>query len=120
VDQLQTISWLRNVPRQLYWGDIDTHGFAALARARRRFSRIVSVLMDEQTLLAHHGLWVREPVPSRVESPEGLTIEELAVYEGLRSNIWGEQIRLEQERIAWSDALNALTSAIALRRSDRT
>jgi len=108
VDQLEPISWLRNVPSQLYWGDIDTHGFAALARARRRFPRIVSVLMDERTLIAHRGLWVREPVPSRVESPEGLTIGELAVYEGLRSNTWGEQIRLEQERIAWSDALDAL------------
>src|SRR6185369_13682514 len=70
VDQLEPISWLRNVPSQLYWGDIDTHGFAALARARRRFPRIVSVLMDERTLIAHRGLWVREPVPSRVESPE--------------------------------------------------
>lgn len=30
---------------------------------------------------------------------------ELAVYEGLRANRWGERVRLEQERIAWPTAL---------------
>jgi hypothetical protein len=47
--------------------------------------------MDEDTLLAHRK--VREPTPCRVESPEGLTVAELAVYEGLRANRWGERPR---------------------------
>jgi hypothetical protein len=83
VDQLEAIGWLRRAQRHLYWGDFDTHGFAILARARLRFPNTVSVLMDEDTLLAHRKLWVREPTPCRVESPEGLTVAELAVYEGV-------------------------------------
>ncbi|MGH8864452.1 MAG: Wadjet anti-phage system protein JetD domain-containing protein [Burkholderiales bacterium] len=111
VDQLDPIAWLHDADHQVYWGDLDTHGFAALARARRRFPRMVSILMDEATLLAHRSMWVREDKPSKVESPEGLTPEELAVYEGLRINRWDEQVRLEQERISWPTALHKLRSA---------
>jgi hypothetical protein len=112
VDQLEAIGWLRGAQRHLYWGDLDTHSFAILARARRRFPQTVSVLMDEGTLLAHRDLWVREPNPCRVESAEGLTAAELAVYEGLRVNRWGEQVRLEQERVAWSVALEAISNTL--------
>lgn len=115
VDQLDAIGWLRSARQHLYWGDLDTHGFAILARARRRFPHAVSVLMDEGTLLTHRELWVREPTPCRVESLEGLTAVELAVYEGLRTNRWGEQIRLEQERIAWPMALEALSNVVGYR-----
>ncbi len=100
VDQLEALGWLRGVRRHLYWGDLDAHGFAILARAGRRFPSTVSVLMDEDMSLAHRKLWVREPTPCRAASPEGLTVAELAVYEGLRANRWGERVRLEQERIA--------------------
>jgi hypothetical protein len=114
VDQLEAIGWLRGAQRHLYWGDLDTHGFAILARARRRFPNTVSVLMDEDTLLTHRKLWVREPTPCRVESPEGLTVAELAVYEGLRANRWGERVRLEQERITWPAALEAISNALGI------
>jgi len=40
---------------------------------------------------AHRKLWVREPTPCRVERPEGLTVAELAVYEGLRANRWASE-----------------------------
>jgi hypothetical protein len=112
VDRLEAIGWLREAERHLYWGDIDTHGFAILARARRRFPETVSVLMDEGTLLAHRDLWVREPTPCRVEGHEGLTAAEMAVYEGLRTNRWDEQVRLEQERVAWPVALEAFSKVL--------
>jgi hypothetical protein len=112
VDQLEAIGWLRGAQRHLYWGDLDTHGFAILARARRRFPSTMSVLMDEDTMLAHRKLWVRETTPCRIESPEGLTVAELAVYEGLRANRWGERVRLEQERIAWPAALEGIYNAL--------
>lgn len=112
VDQLQGITWLHKVPRQLYWGDIDTHGFIALARARMRFPRMESLLMDQGTLLSHLGLCVEEPTPSRVERPEALTDEELQVYEGLRTDRWGLKVRLEQERIAWPAALAVLRASV--------
>lgn len=70
-----------------------------------------SVLMDEETLLAHRSMWVREDQPSRVESPDSLTPTESAVYDGIRSNSWGSQVRLEQERISWPWALERLGSA---------
>lgn len=111
VDQLEAITWIRGAELQLYWGDLDTHGFTALARARRRFPAMDSVLMDEETLLAHRSMWVREDKPSRVESPDSLTPTELAVYDGIRSNSWGSQVRLEQERISWPWALERLGSA---------
>jgi len=112
VDQLNAIGWLRSASRHLYWGDLDTHGFAILARARRRFPNTVSVLMDEDTLLAHRKLWVQEPTPCRVEGPEGLSVAELGVYEGLRANRWGDRVRLEQERIAWPAALEAISDVL--------
>ena len=53
------------------------------------------------------------PTPCRVESPEGLTVAELGVYEGLRANRWGERVRLEQERIAWwPAAMEAISNAL--------
>lgn len=112
VDQLGCITWLHRVPRQLYWGDIDTHGFIALARARMRFPRMESLLMDEGTLLSHRSLCVEEPTPSRVERPEALTDSELQVYEGLRTGRWGPKVRLEQERIAWPAALAVLHASV--------
>jgi Wadjet protein JetD, C-terminal len=45
---------VRDLMRQL----LDDDGFAILARARRTFPNTVSVLMDEDTLLAHRKLWV--------------------------------------------------------------
>lgn len=114
VDQLESIGWIREAKLPLYWGDLDTHGFAALARARRRFPELVSMLMDEETLLTHRSMWVREEKPSKVESPQSLTPAELTVYEGIRTNIWGQQVRLEQERISWPWAMARLLAACSL------
>ena len=110
VDQLDAIEWIRDASLQVYWGDLDTYGFAALARARRRFPAIVSVLMTEDTLLSHRSMWVREEKPSKVESWESLSAAEFDVYDGIRNNRWGHQVRLEQERIAWPTAMKHLRS----------
>lgn len=110
VDQLDPIGWIRDASLQVYWGDLDTHGFAALARARRRFPAIVSVLMTEDTLLSHRSMWVREEKPSKAESLQSLSAAEFDVYDGIRNNRWGHQVRLEQERIAWPIAMEQLLS----------
>jgi hypothetical protein len=39
-------------------------------------------------------------------------IEEL--HEGLRANRWGERVRLEQERVAWPAALEAISNALGI------
>jgi hypothetical protein len=114
VDQLDAIEWIRDASLQVYWGDLDTHGFAALARARRRFPTIVSVLMTEDTLLSHRSMWVPEEKPSKVESWVGLSAAEFDVYDGIRNNRWGHQVRLEQERISWPTAMKHLLSICAV------
>jgi hypothetical protein len=63
--------------------------------------------MDELTLLRNRDLWVEEKSPYTGELPL-LTTPELEVYRGLRQQRWGPNVRLEQERIAWSDACQIL------------
>jgi hypothetical protein len=97
VDRLAPLAWLRE--RELvYWGDIDTHGFAILSRMRTRFPATRSMLMDRATLLAHRDHWVREPKPTRADLP-CLTPAETALYRELREAVHGPAVRLEQERI---------------------
>jgi hypothetical protein len=43
--------------RILYWGDIDTHGFAILDRLRTGMPHMRSLMMDQATLQAHRSLW---------------------------------------------------------------
>lgn len=97
LEPLFDAGWLQG--RELiYWGDIDTHGFAILSRLRARFPHVRSLLMDRETLLEHRPLWVREETPSEA-TLAGLTGVERALLEDLRYNRLGDQVRLEQERI---------------------
>jgi hypothetical protein len=98
--------------RVVYWGDIDTHGFAILNRARQILPQLQSALMDEVTLLEHRSLWGREPKQCPDIDLPFLSSEEQRVYQGLRSALWGEQLRLEQERLSWVTALAALRNAL--------
>jgi hypothetical protein len=41
-----------------------------------------------------------------------LTPAERALFDGLRANVWGAGVRLEQERVAWGRALHALREAV--------
>ncbi|MHA7987795.1 Wadjet anti-phage system protein JetD domain-containing protein [Rathayibacter sp. CAU 1779] len=88
----------------LYWGDLDSHGFAILDEFRAWHPRARSVLMDEATLLANRDLWVREPAPtaaalSRLTDAERAALALLAGEGG---------VRLEQERVPWADAVGVL------------
>jgi hypothetical protein len=113
VDVLEKFSWLHNTPRSsaprcIYWGDIDTHGFAILNRARKYFPALESILMDEATLLSHRQLCVEEKKqhPS-IELPL-LTNNEQKIFSSLKGNVWGQNIRLEQERVCWETAWNVI------------
>ncbi|MDR3670198.1 MAG: DUF2220 family protein [Holophaga sp.] len=96
LELLSQADWLRAV-ELYYWGDLDTHGMAMLARLRRRFPAVRSLLMDSATLMADPGLWGEEPAPVSVDI-DGLTGEESAALAILRQE-GGGQLRLEQERI---------------------
>lgn len=106
---LQVAGWLRDC-EVLYWGDLDTHGFRILDQLRAAHPNVVSVLMDEATLLAHRDAWGSEPAPSRAALTR-LTADEAALYEALGSDAHGQSVRLEQELIRWDWALEQLLDA---------
>lgn len=100
LSQLEPLTWLSD--RELvYWGDIDTHGFAILDRLRQKFPNARSMLMDIATLLAHPNQWVTEATP--VNAPlEMLRPDEAALYHDLVEDTYGTAVRLEQERISYA------------------
>ncbi len=111
VNILASIPWVQNTDA-VYWGDVDTHGYVILDRARRILPGLKSVLMDKETLLTHRNLWGEEfPQNCGVELPS-LLGHEIEVYEGLCRQTWGRSIRLEQERIPWASAVQALGKAL--------
>jgi hypothetical protein len=112
VGVLGEIPWVRAIPT-LYWGDIDTHGFVILDRARAALPNAQSLLMDEATLLPHRVLWTREADPHRDAALPCLTAAERATFDKLRADEWGTQVRLEQERVPWPFAMEALRAALA-------
>lgn len=112
VDVLSRLPWVAKA-RCIYWGDLDTHGFAILNRARTHLPELKSILMDEATLLSHRDLWVEEKDQHGAETLPLLTEPEQAVYQTIKRNIWGQNVRLEQERIAWDVAWGALQRAIS-------
>lgn len=108
VSRLAALPWLAE-RRLVYWGDLDTHGFAILHRLRSVYQHTRSILMDRPTLLAHRPQWVREPQPVRDDLPL-LTDAEAAAYDDLRNDPHGAGIRLEQERIRF----DLVRAAVAL------
>ena len=106
LDRLAGAGWLRQ-SRLIYWGDIDTHGFAMLARLRAYFPEVESILMDEATLLAHQTFWASEERPFPGDLTR-LTEPEHRLFEDLKGGRFGDGVRLEQERIAYGELLTAL------------
>ena len=102
IGQLKDAQWLDKVTLW-YWGDIDTHGFAILSRLRGIFPHCRSFLMDLATLQHDPRLWGREDENQRYLDELGhLTPAEEALYNDLRANRYGTNIRLEQERISFA------------------
>ncbi len=97
---LEDLPWMQR-KTIVYWGDIDTHGFDILNRLRSRFDSVQSMLMDEETLLAHAGQWVWEAKPTNRPLPH-LSGPEGALYRDLIEDRYGRGVRLEQERVRFS------------------
>ena len=106
-ESLDRTHWLSRC-RLHYWGDIDTHGFAILDALRRRFGHVQSLLMDRRTLLEFESLWGTEESPLDRDL-DALTAEERALYDDLRDNRLGRNLRLEQERIGFDWVRGALS-----------
>lgn len=97
--------WLKT-KKLYYWGDIDTHGFAILNQFRELFPDTESFLMNRETLLEHIDLCIKEPTPT-IAALKNLTKEETMLYKDIKENLYGEQIRLEQERISYGYIIQA-------------
>ncbi|TFD76116.1 DUF3322 and DUF2220 domain-containing protein [Cryobacterium sp. Sr8] len=104
--RLGAIPWIQT-GRVVYWGDLDSDGFAILHALRSSCADVTSVLMDEETLLAYRDLWVPEP-KAAAGTYSTLTAGEQQTLDRIRSE---GNIRLEQERIAWEFALSRLLLA---------
>ncbi|MCP4041310.1 MAG: hypothetical protein GY731_05035, partial [Gammaproteobacteria bacterium] len=99
ISTLKDIPWFRE-KEILYWGDIDTHGFAILSQLRGYYPQVRSLLMDRETLERFPDARGQEEDNQRfVGEPEHLDTEERVFYHQLRDNLLGERIRLEQEKI---------------------
>ncbi len=92
----------------IYWGDLDSHGFAILDRLRHHAPDVTSVLMDSTTLDAWRQFAVPDPSPTR-SAPTHLTADELDTLERLTV---GGDLRVEQERIPWDWAIPRLRGAL--------
>lgn len=108
VDGVARLDWIADA-RIIYWGDLDSHGFAILNRLRSYLPAVESVLMDETTLLTHRDLWVSEPKPSTGTFAH-LSGTETRALDRIRA---AGNVRLEQERIPWDAALRALRTAVS-------
>ena len=106
--RLSRIPWIHS-GRVIYWGDLDSDGFAILHALRSSCAEVTSALMDEDTLLAYRDLWVPEPKAAG-GTYSTLTAGEQRALERIRAE---GNVRLEQERIAWEFALTQLVTAAA-------
>ena len=105
IRQLAAATWLQDAA-VWYWGDIDTHGFSILAAVRKIFPDSRSFLMNSATLLRYKRLWGREEEKQHcLDELSGLDQDELELYNNLRNNRYGRNIRLEQERISFRDVM---------------
>jgi hypothetical protein len=96
VGSLAEANWLKS-KRIIYWGDLDTHGFAILSRLRETFPHVESMLMDSTTFEANRSLCISEASPAK-EIPTFLSDTESNTFTALLSHD-GIALRLEQERI---------------------
>jgi hypothetical protein len=109
VAELRELAWLADA-ELLYWGDLDTHGFAILDMLRSFAPHAQSRMMDETTLERYLDLCVEEPKPSlspcsRLNASESRTLALLREGDAARGIA---TLRLEQERIPWEWALSQL------------
>jgi hypothetical protein len=94
---LARLGWLSDRDL-LYWGDLDTHGFAILGQLRSRFPAVRSLLMDRSTLETHEAHWGVEASPLNRELTQ-LTEAEQSLYRDLVEGAYRQGLRLEQERV---------------------
>ena len=116
------ISWMRQCPHVIYWGDIDAKGLCIVNDLRTKGIDVDSMLMDYATYEAYeqYGAWTDEkgkPVPCSPRRPlPALTPDEHLLYLHLTDPAWSRVRRVEQERIPLQVAAERLASHMEARR----
>jgi hypothetical protein len=107
------VTWIRDAPQIIYWGDIDAPGLQFVSDLRGRGVRARTVLMDLATLEQHQHLAVTGALPVQRKLPN-LQAHERQLYAHLveHADAHGTGLLLEQERIPWAHAYQRLTRAI--------
>ncbi len=106
VSLLRKVSWLAN-KNIYYWGDIDTHGFAMLSQLRSFLPHTKNLFMNREILMQFKDYWVKESGPHHLPL-KNLDDQEQDLYQALCHNLYGENIRLEQERIDYQVVLETI------------
>ena len=104
VDTLDRLPWLHRCQRLVYWGDLDAEGFAILHRLRHLFAAVESMLMSP----ADVDRWAHPGVPDPGDYATDLPLLSTEESKARRALFMHGMIRIEQERIPWDAALEAL------------
>ncbi|MDN6100566.1 MAG: DUF2220 family protein [Corynebacterium flavescens] len=104
VGMLDRLPWLHRCHRLVYWGDLDAEGFAILHRLRHHFPTVESVLMSP----ADVDRWAHLGVPDPGNYATDLPLLSSEESDARRALLMHGKIRIEQERIPWDAALEAL------------
>jgi len=107
------VTWIRNAPQVIYWGDIDAPGLQFVSDLRGLGIAARTVLMDRATLERYRHLAVTGAGPARHELPN-LKSPEQQLYAHLVQHAadHGTGLLLEQERIPRAHAYQQLTDTI--------
>ena len=106
VSLFRQMDWLRQF-RIFYWGDMDTHGFAALSILRKHHPQTESMMMDIETY-EHFRQFAEKAAPYTSNSELMLSHAETKIFRMLAA----ECKLLEQERITLSYAKRKLESVL--------
>jgi len=108
VEVLKGVEWFKE-KKIYYWGDIDRDGFAILSQIRGYYPQVESFCMDEKTI--KNSVEFSSEDTNKKKSPKELahlSQEEKIVYNKLLKDSYGENFRLEQERIDFEYVKSAL------------
>lgn len=107
------IVWMLSAQTIIYWGDIDAPGLQFVNDLRGYGIPATTVLMDIATLDRFRHLSTNGATPQRATLPH-LSASENAVYARLvhHADLRRDGLLLEQERIPWPHAYEALTMAL--------
>ena len=112
---VRMLPWINEVDRLLYWGDMDTDGFAILDGYREGGLEVASILMDMRAYRRYErfgtslAIGPQQLADRRTCALEHLNASERELYDYLADPDCPTARRIEQERIPLAHALEAIS-----------